>query len=101
MGLSNSNQSSPKTFINIVGGKLAVRAKSAGEVSASGAVAKTRIAKNKQTGEEKEIHEFIFDNVSGILEGVQCEKNESLRAYQYLITIDDVGEKYIISIPDD
>lgn len=101
MGLSNHNQSAPKTFINIVGGRLAVKAKSKDDVSPSGVQAKTRISTNKSTGEQKEVHEFIYNDVSGILESVVVEKNETLKAYQYLITIDDVGDKYVISIPAD
>jgi hypothetical protein len=101
MGFSNNNQSSPKIYTNIVGGKLAVRTDKAGNVAPDGTIAKTRIAENKSTGEKKEVHEFLYDELSGIIESVSCEKNEKLKAYQYLVTIDDVGSKYIISIPAD
>lgn len=101
MGLSNNNQSSPKIYINIVGGKLAIKTDKAGNVATDGTIAKTRIAENKSTGEKKEVHEFLYDDISGIIESVSCEKNDKLKAYQYLVTIDDVGSKYIISIPAD
>jgi hypothetical protein len=100
MGVSNNNREN-KIYVNVVGGKLAIKARTAEEVSPDGTVAKTRIAENKTTGEKREVHEFIYDELSGRLEDIKCEKNETLQAFQYIITLDDVGSKYSLSIPAD
>jgi hypothetical protein len=98
MGVSNNNRES-KIYVNVVGGKLAIRAKKATDVAPDGTLAKTRIAENKSTGEKKEVHEFIYDELSGTLENITCEKNDTLQAFQYTLTLDDVGTKYTLNIP--
>lgn len=100
MGVSNNNRES-KIYVNVVGGKLAIRAKDAAQKAADGTIATTRISENKTTGEKKEVHEFIYDELSGRLESIKCEKNETLQAYQYILTLDDIGSKYSLSIPAD
>ncbi len=98
MGLSNS-ESQKRTYVNIVGGKLAIRAAKETDVAPDGTKATKRIVTNKSTGEQREAYEFLYSELSATLEDIKVEKNEKLGSYNYLIYLDDIGDKYIISIP--
>jgi outer membrane protein W len=98
MGLTNSDVQK-KIYVNIVGGKLAIKANKETDVAADGTKASKRIATNKQTGEQREVYEFLYSELTATLEDIKVEKNEKLGAYQYLICLDDIGDKYVISIP--
>lgn len=90
MGFGNENQSARKTYVNIVGGKLSVRAKEGDE----GAVSR----KNKN---EVTVWEKHYPNLTGTLVNVDCVLNEALKANEYVLTIDDIGTLYRLSIPCD
>ena len=90
MGFGNENQSARKTYVNIVGGKLSVRAKEGDE----GAVSR----KNKN---EVTVWEKHYPNLTGTFVNVECVLNEALKANEYVLTIDDIGTLYRLSIPCD
>lgn len=90
MGFGNENQSVRKTYVNIVAGKLSVRAKEGDK----GAVSRTN--KNDVT-----VWENHYPNLTGTLVNVECVLNEALKANEYVLTIDDVGTLYRLSIPCD
>jgi len=90
MGFGNENQSARKTYVNIVGGKLSIRAKEGDE----GAVSR----KNKN---EVIVWEKHYPNLTGTLVNVECVLNEALKANEYVLTIDDIGTLYRLSIPCD
>jgi hypothetical protein len=90
MGFGNQSQGSRVTYVNIVGGKLSIRAQEGDE----GAV--SRINKNEVTVWEKH-----YPNLTGTLVSVECKMNEKLKANEYILTIDDVGTIYKLSIPCD
>ena len=87
MGLSSSSRSS-KTYVNIIGGKFAIKTKEGTE----GAV--SRVNKNKETVWEK-----IYDSLTGVLLSVKVERNEGLKSYQYTLEVSDVGDMYYVNIP--
>ena len=89
MGLSVSTQQK-KTFVNIVGGKFAIRAKEGDE----GAVSR----KNKN---QELVWERIYDSLTGIIVDVKVERVEALKAYNYIIEVNDVGDVYYVNIPVD
>jgi len=90
MGFGENQSGTKKTYVNIVGGKLAIRAKEGDE----GAV--SRVNKNDVTVWEK-----YYPNLTGALVGVECKENEKLGAMEYVLTIDDVGTEYKLSIPQE
>ena len=90
MGFGNQSQGSRVTYVNIVGGKLSIRAQEGDE----GAVSRTN--KNDVTVWEKH-----YPNLTGALISVECKLNEKLKANEYVLTIDDVGTTYKLSIPCD
>jgi hypothetical protein len=85
MGFGTEKQRA--TYVSIVGGKLSVRAKEGDE----GAV--SRVNKNNETVWEK-----LYPSIEGMLQNLECYKNEK-SGWQYIITLDDVGEIYKITIP--
>lgn len=87
MGLSNSSQSR-KTYVSIVGGRFAIKAKEGDE----GAVSR----KNKN-GDL--VWEKVYDTLTGIISSVSVEKNDFLKAFQYVVEINDVGDVYTVNIP--
>lgn len=89
MGLSNSSQSR-KTYVSIIGGRFAIKAKEGEE----GAVKR----KNKN-GDE--VWEKVYDSLSGIISSVSVEKNDFLKAFQYVVEVNDVGDVYTVNIPAD
>lgn len=90
MGFGQSQSGQKTTYVNIVGGKLAVKAKEGDE----GAV--SRVNKNSIT-----VWEMQYPNLTGAIVGVECKENEKLGAMEYVISIDDVGTPYKLSIPQD
>jgi hypothetical protein len=90
MGFGNQSQGNRVTYVNIVGGKLSIKAQEGDE----GAV--SRVNKNEVTVWEKH-----YPNLTGTLVSVECKMNEKLKANEYILTIDDVGTIYKLSIPCD
>ena len=85
MGFGTQKQRA--TYVSITGGKLAVRATEGEE----GAV--SRVNKNNETVWEK-----LYPSIEGMLESLEVYKNEK-SGWQYVITLDDVGEIYKITVP--
>lgn len=96
-GFSNKGAGERKIYANIVNGKLAIKAQKEGEVSAEGLVATTRKNKNGV-----EVHEWLYSDLEATLESVEVEKNDTLKAYFYVLTLQiPAGEKVILQIPAD
>lgn len=94
-GFKNNSQDRV-TYVNIVNGKLAIRGKE-GEIGPDGVTkATSRVNKNQET-----VWEFLFDEYTAVLEDVIVEKSEALKAYQYKLIMNSVGEKVIINVPCD
>lgn len=89
-----------KIFVNIVAGRLAVKAKE-GELGATGKPAVSRVITNKETKEERTVWEHLYPKLRGTLLHVDIQKNEKLNAYQYLVDIQNGIEVYRLSIPAD
>lgn len=87
MGFGTDNREL-KTYVNIFGGKLAVQAKEGDEFAIS------RTNKNNKVVWEKH-----YPDLTGILESVIVNKNEHLKAWEYVIHLSDIGMHYYISIP--
>jgi hypothetical protein len=90
MGFGEQKTGGSTTYVNIVGGKLSIRAKEGDD----GAVSRT----NKN---DVVVWERHYPNLTGALINVDCKMNEKLKANEYIITIDDVGTTYKLSIPCD
>lgn len=89
MGLENTGYEK-KTYVNIVAGKFAIR----GNEGDSGVVSRTN--KNNVT-----VYEKLYEKLSGVLNEISVRKNDKLGAYEYVIEMNDVGDKYFVSIPAD
>ena len=87
MGLSVSQQTK-KTYVNIVGGKFAIKAKEGDEG------ARSRKNKNNEM-----VWEHIYDTLTGIISDVKVERVEALKAYNYIVEVNDVGDVYYVNIP--
>lgn len=85
-GTPHNNQL--KTFVNIFGGSLSIQSKEGEE----GAVSRV----NKK---EKTVWEKHYPDLTGILEGIEVNKNEHLKAWEYVVHISDTGMHYYLSIP--
>lgn len=89
MGLETTG-STKKIYVNIVGGKFAIKA----DEGAEGAV--ERLNKN-----QKKVYEFLYDKLSGTIDSIIVQKNEKLGAYEYVLDVNDTGEHYNVSVPAD
>ncbi len=87
MGFGTDNREL-KTYVNIFGGNLSIQAKEGEE----GAVSRV----NKK---DKTVWEKHYPDLTGILESVEVNKNEHLKAWEYVLHLSDVGMHYYISIP--
>jgi len=96
-GFSNKGAGERKIYANIVNGKLAIKAQKEGEVSADGSIAVSRKNKNGV-----DVYEWLYSDLEAILESVEVEKNDTLKAYFYVVTLQiPAGEKVILQIPAD
>lgn len=94
-GFSNRGAGERKIYANIVNGKLAIKAQKEGEVSADGSIAVTRKNKNGL-----DVYEWLYSDLEAVLESVEVEKNDTLKAYFYVLTLQiPAGEKVILQIP--
>lgn len=85
MGLSNSN-SERKVFVNIINGKLTTKSNKDNPLAVS------RENKNKET-----VWEVYHDKLTGVIVNMEVNKNDFGK--QLEIEIDDVGERYLLTIP--
>lgn len=83
-----TNNRELKTYVNIFGGNLSIQAKEGEE----GAI--SRENKNKKTVWEKH-----YPDLTGILESIEVNKNEHLKAWEYVVHLSDMGMHYYLSIP--
>lgn len=86
MGLTNRNENR-KTYLNIVGGKIARRVKEGDE----GAV--KRYSEKKQ----EDLYERYYDELSGIIRRLEIEESDYGKNLK--VTISDIGEDYVLNIP--
>lgn len=103
MSFSNPN-TDRKTYVNIVNGKFAIRAKE-GEVAPDGTKATSRIIDEKidgkKTGNQKTVWEFLYRELTAELVSIKANKNEKIKANEYVIECSSIGEKIQISVPAD
>lgn len=89
-----------KTYASINNGKITVRAKDQNATGPNGAKPKSREITDKQTGEKRTIHEFIYDFLKGELTSVKIVKHEKF-GWQYIIELSNVGDNIELTIPAD
>jgi len=92
MGLNQNAERGTRTFVNIVQGNFAKRV----EESTHGA--KKRIIKDKETGAEKVVWELIYQDIDGMIEGVEI-KDGGKFGDQLNINMSDVDEKFTVTLP--
>lgn len=76
------------TFVNIVGGKFAVKCNE-----------DTPNAVSRKNKKEETVWELNYPDLTATLKSVSCEKNEKLGSWQYKVTLDDFGDTYILNVP--
>lgn len=100
MSAFGNEERTSKTYASINAGKITVRAKDQNAIGPNGAKPKSREITDKQTGEKRTIHEFIYDFLKGNLTSVKILKHEKF-GWQYIIELSNVGDDIELTIPAD
>jgi hypothetical protein len=100
-GFGSPSDNNPKTFMSISANGWTIKASKQGEIfPATGQAATAREIEDKTTKAKRTVYEWVFPDFTANIESIIARKNENLGgAWQYVITMDFIGSKYVLNIP--